>query len=289
MKFVAQTFIILIMVMSLVLTGLLVAVYSTHTNWKEKAQAVEEQLKKEKAEHEAAKTKLDELKKEIAQEEIRQHNAVVALEDKVKLLTKDVADLRQEKDQLSNDQVAMVANIGAVHNTLSNTMVENTQLRELVRTLNSSYLKNLSDLVEKSKESQDYAIKLTEYRRIGSELAQQYAGAKEVIRKIGAPENPAQYSGPPSVKGIITDIQNNIGNNANYVGISIGEDDGLMKGHQLHVYRIVDGRGVLLGKVEVMDTQPNSAVCKVLPEFRQGNIQREDLVTTKFDTEYTIR
>ena len=63
------------------------------------------------------------------------------------------------------------------------------------------------------------------------------------------------------------------------IGITIGSDDGLLKGHRLDVYR-TGGQGTYLGKIEVIYTDPDKAVCKVLPEFRKGIIQANDRVTT---------
>ena len=63
------------------------------------------------------------------------------------------------------------------------------------------------------------------------------------------------------------------------IEISLGTDDGLLKGHTLEVYR-KDG-SAYLGRVEVTATQPDKAACKILPQFRQGPIQGGDRVTSK--------
>jgi hypothetical protein len=36
-----------------------------------------------------------------------------------------------------------------------------------------------------------------------------------------------------------------------------------------------------VGRVEVTETQPDKAVCKILPEFLQRPIEREDIVCAK--------
>ena len=68
---------------------------------------------------------------------------------------------------------------------------------------------------------------------------------------------------------------------ANLVEISLGEDDGLREGHDLEVYRIRGGRHSYVGRVKVVSVQPDRAVCKVDPNFRQSNIERQDRVKTK--------
>ena len=88
-----------------------------------------------------------------------------------------------------------------------------------------------------------------------------------------------RYSGiAPPVDGVVLQV----GSEGKTIEISIGKDDGLMKGHLLEVIR--DGGG-WLGRVEVMQTQADKAVCKVLPEYLQRPIQRNDRVTTKLKAE----
>ena len=88
---------------------------------------------------------------------------------------------------------------------------------------------------------------------------------------------PTLYEGtPPTVDGVVLEVGAN-----GLIEISIGADDGLMKGHRLEVVRRGDGVSVWLGRVEVTETSPDKAVCKVLPEFLQRPIQRDDRVTSK--------
>ncbi|NQT15260.1 MAG: hypothetical protein HQ582_21065, partial [Planctomycetes bacterium] len=106
-------------------------------------------------------------------------------------------------------------------------------------------------------------------------LTEDLAKANEVLRIHGLKPEPAAYSGvAPPVDGVVVQI----GSDAKTIEISIGSDDGLMKGHLLEVIR--EGGG-WLGRVEVMQTSPDKAVCKILPEFLQRPIERNDRVTTK--------
>ena len=84
------------------------------------------------------------------------------------------------------------------------------------------------------------------------------------------------HATPPAVEGVVLAV-----NADGLVEISIGSDDGLMKGHALEVVRRGSGVSVWLGRVEVTETSPDKAVCKVLPEFLQRPIQRDDRVTSR--------
>jgi hypothetical protein len=65
------------------------------------------------------------------------------------------------------------------------------------------------------------------------------------------------------------------------IEITVGADEGLLQGHQLDVFRMNDSGPTYLGKVEVVTTEPHKAVCKILPEFQKGTIQKGDNVTNR--------
>jgi hypothetical protein len=95
----------------------------------------------------------------------------------------------------------------------------------------------------------------------------------EVLRKFNLKGEPAVYQDTPTkgVMGIVTAALA-----GGYIQISLGQDDGLLVGHRLDAYR----QSTYLGKIEVIQTRPDQAVCKVLPEFRKGTIQVNDRVST---------
>ena len=62
------------------------------------------------------------------------------------------------------------------------------------------------------------------------------------------------------------------------VEIKIGSDDGLLKGHKLEVYRSTG----YVGRIEVVETHFDTAVCQVVPGYLKSRIQKDDLVTSRF-------
>ena len=67
------------------------------------------------------------------------------------------------------------------------------------------------------------------------------------------------------------------------VEIILGADSGLRKGHALEVYRVTSSGSTYVGRIEVMETTPDRAVCKIDPKFQQSDIQNGDSVTSKLD------
>jgi hypothetical protein len=77
---------------------------------------------------------------------------------------------------------------------------------------------------------------------------------------------------PPKVDGIVVNV-----GDKDLIEISIGEDDGILIGHQLDVYR----DDAYLGKVKIVKTSPDRAVAEIIPEFKRGAIRKGDRVATK--------
>lgn len=65
------------------------------------------------------------------------------------------------------------------------------------------------------------------------------------------------------------------------ISISVGSDQGLRRGHALEAYRQENSTASYLGRVEVVETQRDRAVCKVLPNFQRGVIQEGDRVSSQ--------
>jgi uncharacterized protein YqfB (UPF0267 family) len=71
-----------------------------------------------------------------------------------------------------------------------------------------------------------------------------------------------------------------VDNQGKLVEISIGSDDGLRKGHRLHVYR-VKPQGKFVCTIEITNVDPDQAVARIIPNLKQGNPQEGDLVATR--------
>ena len=78
---------------------------------------------------------------------------------------------------------------------------------------------------------------------------------------------------PPALDGRVIAIQKDL------LQISLGQDDGLRIGHQLDVYR----GALYLGRVQIRETQPSSAVCEIIPEYQKGQIRKDDNVITNLN------
>ena len=89
------------------------------------------------------------------------------------------------------------------------------------------------------------------------------------------PNPPPPADRPPKLEGVVQAVAN-----GNLVEISLGADDGLKSGHRLIVYRVSGGTRTQLGHVDVLQTAPDKAICKVDSKSLKGPIRKGDRVTT---------
>jgi predicted Holliday junction resolvase-like endonuclease len=279
MNLVGKIFIVLIFVMSILFMGFVVAVYATHTNWRNRVMApdtgLEAQLKNSQLEVERLTNQMAKTEEQLATEIRARQNQLGLLETQKELLSK-------ERDQLTKDIATKneqardaIADVKAAHESLAALRGERDKL--LADNLAALATRDtaITSLVAKTDEANSLAIEMQTLQKQAVLTAEQLADAELVLRKFNLNSKPALYSGQPpqGVAGIVLAVGQN-----GMVEISVGSDDGLLVGHRLDAYRITGG--TYLGKVEVIKVIPDKAVCKVLPEFRKGIIQANDRVST---------
>lgn len=283
MNLVGKTFIVLILILSVMFMTLMFTVYATHKNWKQETEDVKAKLAAKEKQYNELNAQLTEQKKVYAYEVKAKNEALAKLASTRERLESDRDAAIAKYETVHRQRNEVINAIDNVHTTMAETRREINQWREAFRTLQADNAKNLRELVKVTEESQQASLELATLVAVGKDLAKDYRDACEVLAHLDAVPKPSLYSGPPALEGKILDVQVNNANNNSIVEISLGSDDGLLKGHQLYVYRNSNGDDVLLGKIEVVATEPNRAACRVLPEYRKGNILREDNVKTKFN------
>lgn len=287
MNLVGKILIVIIFIMSLVFMSFVVAVYATHTNWRDvvmntqatpdKPLGLKPQLDQAKAKNQELNDQLDKLKQETAAEKAARRQQLAKLE------TENEA-LKKERDQQVKDQAKLeqqvreaVAAMEATQKTAAALRTEVDGLREEIRTAQKDRDEQFQKVVKLTDDLHQNVNELKVVQDRNKTLAADYAKAVEVLRKFKLEPNPDKYSGvAPELKGEVRAVSG-----AGAIEISIGADDGLLKGHKLEVYRIAQGVSTYLGRVEVTAVEPDKAVCKVLPEFQKGQIQVGDRVASK--------
>ena len=273
MNLVGKIFVGIIALLSVVCLTLSVVSYASHRNWKEESAKKDEQIKKlegEKAAMAAEKTSLEVAK---AEADKNYEQIVKALDSKTSAMAAENQELKTKNEQLETDLQARVDAIntnGETINALNQQIELTTQDLATAQQLRASYLR---DLAQTMANLHDLAGLYGNVQDQNADLTQAHDEVLEVLQKHNLVADPSAYAELPkvAVRGTIEVVQEGP---SGLISVSIGSDDGLSKGNQLHVRR----GDVYLGKVEAVTVEPNRAICKVLGEYRQGTMLEGDEV-----------
>ncbi|NUQ62903.1 MAG: hypothetical protein HUU20_10460 [Pirellulales bacterium] len=283
MNLVGKIFVVLIFVMSLVFMSFVVAVYATHTNWKEKVTAPETgldaKLKAANTQNQDLKDQLTKMEGQLAAETTSKREALAKLETENDELSRERDRLEKELANLQKDQRDAVAAMQATQNSLKSLRDEVEGLRTSIQKAQQDRETAFTELVKTTDQLHQTANELTVLKERSVQLGQQLADATAVLKQHGLEPIPALYAGVPAqVKGLVTAVSGN-----GMIEMSIGADDGLQKGHKLEVYRMADDQSKYLGRVEIVKTQPDKAAAKILPEYQKGAIQAGDRLAARIE------
>lgn len=280
------------LVMSIVFMGFAVAVYSTHQNWREvvlrdpaaatpsQPKGLNFQLIDALRKNEELNDRIKALTSEIAQERKLRDNRLALLEtEKVKL--KEDVDLKTtEIVTITADKTKTTAAIEALTAEVAKKTADNDTLAKAV-----------DDAKFQSEEHYKTILRLTdELAKIGAEIAKVKNAQKDIITENAKLKtiltayqidvNAPIANTPPKVDGYVKATTTD-----GLVEISLGSDDGLTRGHTLEVYRPGPTAGATkyLGRIEILQTKADVSVGKVIPQFRRGNIEKDDRVATRFN------
>jgi len=275
MNLVGKILTVLILVMSVVFCGLTMAVYATHKNWQEEVMTkLKPRLDDAKAQNEALETKIADLELQKQFEKNDATRAQAALQTKTQVLQGEIDKLDKEKADLD---VQLRDNVGAMTanaKELESLRTEVADLRSGIEEANTERYRKVDEVNLLNDRLTNAEMERARLEQRNLDLTADLTKARQVLETAGMSIDDSPF--PPEVEGIVTAVSS-----PDMVEISIGEDDGLRRGHKLEVYRVRGGRHILVGRVEVVEASYDKAACKVDPNFRQSNIERQDRVTSK--------
>lgn len=290
MTLLGKVFTGLILVMSVLFLGLAISVYATHVNWRKvvsnpspaagEKPGLEQQLKLQQDVNTQLKDQQQKLLNSLALEQQARRFALAALETKLKARSEELERVQQELVTLTNTEGVTAGALVAAQTELTNVMNEVKALRDSVREAQQDVDHQFAIVVKTTDE-------INQMRRVKEDLESRQgplvatvAAMKSALDKMGVGVDVEQDGTvrtdvdriPPRVDGIVVTV-----GEKNLIEISIGEDDGILVGHQLDVYR----DDAYLGKVKIVRTSPDRAVAEIIPEFKRGTIRKGDRVATK--------
>jgi len=276
MNFFGKILVMIILVFSIFFMASSMMVYVTHQNWREKivgTGGLNEQLDKLNADLANAQSTRLALEAEIKNQIEARRREVATLETQRMQLQADRNTLQAEEARLKQQVDNAVKAMQAQQDTLAGLRAEIVVLRTAVDTARTERETALDDSLRLQGELDVAEGALANAERRHEQLAETVAQLQQFVQDTGLQ---LDRSGPPRVQGKIVAF-----NDDGLIEVNLGSDDGLETGHTMEVFR--DDPSKYLGRVEVIRTEPDKAVARVIPALRRGSIQLDDDVITRFE------
>jgi uncharacterized protein YlxW (UPF0749 family) len=284
MNLIGKIFTVLIFIMSMVFMAFAVAVYATHTNWKEKVTntdtaggrqlGLKPQLDQQKELNRQLQAQIDAVNNALAKERAARVNVLAALEAK---LLQVQTQLTQKDDDLAKLDAAhqvLVETNNNTQNLLTALTGEVQTLRDEIRTAQQDRDDQFQQVVPLTDQLNQATGELNRLNERNAVLVAQNASLERVLERNGlTAETPVSHI-PPDLNGVVLESSN-----ADLIEVSLGSDDGLKKGHLLEVIR----GSQYLGRLEVYTVKPDVSTARIIKEYQKGPIKRGDLVRTKIN------
>lgn len=288
MNLIGKIFVVLILVMSVLFMAFAMAVYATHENWRErvlneqpapdKPLGLALQLRNEQARNKELNDQSEKLKQQYDAEKAAKLQAVTKLENELEVAKEELKKLEAKQAELEKTKREAEA---AMNSTQTNATDYRKELESQRKTMQEAQkdrdvhfkeVVRLTDQLNQAANEKDLLKKRTD------ELAKDLAKADTLLRKFGLDKHKDYSDVPPKVDGRVEAVKG-----SGLVEISIGADQGLHKGHRLEVYRIGGGQNTYVGRIEVVTTAPDRAVCRIDTKFQNAQMMVGDRVASKID------
>ena len=283
MNTIGKIFVFALFIMSLVFMSFAVALYSTHTNWRDEIMRTREQIKAGqqlgyKAQLDQAKTdrnnlsaEITKLQAEVAASEAARDQVVAKIQTALEEKNKDLEVLRKEKEARELEREKAQAELAAARLELEAASKVVADLRSEVRTQQDKVDEQVDRAAKIASELHEKESFLEIASERKAQLEKQVANARLLLQQSGLSIDNLPRDAVPKIDGVVTNVVDDS------IELSLGGDDGLQMGHELDVYR----NDQYLGRVRVVSIKPDRAVAVVIREFARGVIQRGDKVATR--------
>ena len=274
MTLLGKIFTVLIFLISTMFLAMSLMVFATHRNWKEAvvgADGLQAQLALVQARETNLQNDLQEARDELNAERAARRQALAALQSKLIDLQQQVNVKESQLGTATAENSQLVKELETAQALLADVQAEVQKLRnDLVVAVQDRDLQ-FSTVVSLNDQKHNAEGEARRLQERNNQLALDVADQRQALDSAGIdPAKGFDDQPPRGLEAKVDRVLNNL------VEITIGSDDGLRKGHQLDVVR---GQNYL-GRITIEKVEPNRAVGQIDPNFKRGNIQEGDRVTT---------
>jgi septal ring factor EnvC (AmiA/AmiB activator) len=283
MNIIGKIFVFAVFVMSLVFMSFAIALFSTHTNWREeitrpadqvqagKPLGYKLQLDEAKKERETLTAEIAKLTAEVAASEAARDQIVAKIQTALGEKDKELQALRKAKDTREDEREKAQTELAMTRTELEKATKTVEGLRDDIRGMQAKVdeqVTRTAKLAGELHEKESFLEIATERK---AQLEKQVANARLLLKQHGLAIESLPRDHVPTAGGVVTAVADDS------IEVTLGGDDGVQMGHFLEVYR----NDEYLGRVQVISVKPDRSVGRVIREFKRGDIQPGDRVATR--------
>ena len=283
MNIIGKIFVFAVFVMSLVFMSFAIALFSTHTNWREeitrpadqvqagKPLGYKLQLDEAKKERETLTAEIAKLTAEVAASEAARDQIVAKIQTALGEKDKELQALRKDKDAREDERENAQTELAMTRTELEKATKTVEGLRDDIRGMQKKVdeqVTRTAKLAGELHEKESFLEIATERK---AQLEKQVANARLLLKQHGLAIESLPRDHVPTAGGVVTAVADDS------IEVTLGGDDGVQMGHFLEVYRDDE----YLGRVQVISVKPDRSVGRVIREFKRGDIQPGDRVATR--------
>jgi len=275
MTLLGKIFTMLIAVAAIIVMVVSMLVYSTHKNWRADADSLKKKLSAVSAQNEELSNSYRSLDSQLKAEVEASQQEVRKLESERLALLAQNSTIQKQLDQMRQQERVGTAAIASTQANNEKLTAEVEVLRESIRKNQQGRDDAFATTVQATDQLHQAQGELTSLRERNLQLTQELGTKTALLRENGVDPNIDSKAVVPRVRGLVSATHRTAG--SQLIEVTVGADDGLKPGHTLEVFR---GERYL-GRAEILRTEPDRAVGRILRRFQQGQIQEGDHVATK--------
>lgn len=282
MTWVGKLLVVLHLVLSIMFMALAGAVFNAHTNWKKSQEQALKNYQSEQGKARTLDTELQAARTEAAQK-------IAALEGQVTQLTGERTNLQAAVTGLEAESKQLKVALDAERNLAQNNSTEaGERVREsqLLRAQNADLFKSRGEMVARIRDMEDKLfgqdVQIQQLNEKHEKTLRDNAKMREFLASNGLPTDTREMlvreQAAPIVRGLVNEVRKAEKGNLEYVEISLGSNDGLVRGHRATLYR----GDQFLGRIRLVSVERDRAVGTIEEKAKNAIIEKGDNVTTKF-------
>ena len=288
MTFVGKFFVVMQIMLSVTFMGFAVTVFTYQTDRKSTAEKAEASTQEAEIRNQNLQTEFDKFRQDNTVSLKAAEERATLAESARDAYSRNIEDLKNESQRIANDLQGQIA-----YAEIAEVEAEDRRSEAMTqRSLNKSLHTKLKDKTDESLKTGDelYSLEVARDALIAKNksLTKDLAFLRKVIRSHKLETDPRIYAAltepPPKLDGLVLQAAKNKKGSTDLIEISLGSDDGLVKGHILSVFRsgLQNGEDAkYLGQIKLVYVDSDQAVGTIIQKSKSGIIKRGDNVTTK--------